>query len=84
VIIRLGQRFGVCNIRVLGSVARGEETPVSDLDPLVDVDRGHGYFDMTGFALAVEDELGVMTQVATLGRPKLRICDRVLRDAVNL
>jgi hypothetical protein len=25
----------------------------------------HGYFDMAGFALGVEDELGVMTQVAT-------------------
>jgi hypothetical protein len=34
---------------------------------LVDVERGHGYFDMAGFALGVEDELGVMTQVATPG-----------------
>ena len=32
---------------------------------LVDVERGHGYFDMAGFALGVQDELGVMTQVAT-------------------
>jgi hypothetical protein len=62
---RLGERFGVRNIRVFGSVARGEATPDSDLDPLVDVERGHGYFDMAGFALGVEDELGVMTQVAT-------------------
>jgi predicted nucleotidyltransferase len=83
-IIRLGQRFGVRNIRVFGSVARGEATPVSDLDLLVDVDRGHGYFDMTGFALAVEDELGVMTQVATPGGLKLRIRDRVLGEAVAL
>ena len=66
-ITRLGQRFGVRNIRVFGSVARGEATPGSDLDLLVDVDRGHGYFDMAGFALGVEDELGVMTQVATPG-----------------
>ena len=69
-IIRLGQRFGVRNIRVFGSVARGEATPVSDLDLLVDVERGHGYFDMAGFALGVEDELGVMTQVATPGGPE--------------
>jgi predicted nucleotidyltransferase len=79
VILRLGQRFGVRNTRVFGSVARGEATPGSDLDLLVDVDCGRGYFDMAGFALGVEDELGVMTQVATLGRPKLRIHDRVLR-----
>ena len=34
-ITRLGQRFGVRNIRVFGSVARGEATPGSDLDLLV-------------------------------------------------
>src|SRR6266702_6272087 len=83
-ITRLGERFGVRNIRVFGSVARGEATPDSDLDLLVDVERGHGYFDMAGFAVGVEDELGVMTQVATPGRLKLRIRDRVLREAVAL
>jgi predicted nucleotidyltransferase len=41
---RPGERFGVRNIRVFGSVARGEATPDSDLDLLVDVERGHGYF----------------------------------------
>jgi predicted nucleotidyltransferase len=81
---QLGERFGVRNIRVFGSVARSEATPDSDLDLLVDVDRGHGYFDMAGFALGVEDELGVMTQVATPGGLKLRIRDRVLREAVAL
>ena len=88
-ITRLGERFGLCNIRVFGSVARGEATSGSDLNLLVDVDRGHGYFDMAGFALAgfalvVEDELGVMTQVATPGGLKLGIRDHVLREAVAL
>ena len=73
------KRLGERNIRVFGSVARGEATPGSDLDLLVDVERGHGYFDMAGFALGVEDELGVMTQVATLRGLKLPIRDRVLR-----
>ena len=70
-----------------GSLARwpaGRQPPDSDLDLLVDVERGHGYFDMAGFALGVEDELGVMTQVATPGGLKLRIRDRVLREAVTL
>jgi predicted nucleotidyltransferase len=65
-------------------VARGKETSDSDLDLLVDVDRGHGYFDMAGFALGAEDELGLMTQVETPGGLKLRIRDRVLREAVAL
>jgi uncharacterized protein len=45
---------------------------------------GHGYFDMAGFALGVADELGVMTQVAAPRGLKLRIRDRVLREAVAL
>lgn len=83
-ILRLGERFGVRNIRVFGSVARGEARQDSDLDLLVDVDRGHGYFDMAGFALGVEDQLGVFTQVATARGLKERIRDRVLREAVAL
>ena len=83
VIMRLGEPFGVRNIRVFGSVARGEATPDSDLDLLVDVGRGHGYFDMAGFALGVEDQLGVMTQAATPGGLKLRIRDRVLHILVT-
>ena len=83
-IFRLGELFGVRNIRVFGSVARGEARQDSDLDLLVDVDRGHGYFDMAGFALGVEDQLGVFTQVATARGLKERIRDRVLREAVAL
>ena len=39
---------------------------------------------MAGFALGVEDELGVMTQVATPGGLKPRIRDRVLWEAIPL
>ena len=83
-IMRLGERFGVRNIRVFGSVVRGEATPDSDLDLLVNVELGHGYFGMAGFALGVENELGVMTQVATAAGLKSRIRDRVLHEAVAL
>jgi uncharacterized protein len=77
-------RHGVRNVRIFGSVGRGEATPDSDLDLLVDVDSGHGYFDMAGFALEVEDLLGVLTQVATVAGLKSRIRDRVLAEAVRL
>ena len=77
-IVRVGERFGVRNIRVFGSVARGTSHQDSDLDLLIDVDPGHGYFDMAGFALEIEELLGVFTQVATVGGLKTRIRDRVL------
>lgn len=80
-IVRVGERFGVRNIRVFGSVARGTSHQDSDLDLLIDVDPGHGYFDMAGFALEIEELLGVFTQVATVGGLKTRIRDRVLGEA---
>lgn len=77
-------RHGVRNIRVFGSVARGAATADSDLDLLVDVDPGHGYLDLTEFALAVEDLLAVFTQVATVAGLKPRLRDHVLAEAIPL
>lgn len=80
----IGRRYGVSNIRVFGSVARGEADEHSDLDLLIDVAPGHGYFDMTGFALDVEQLMGVFTQVATPNRLKKRMQARILAEAVTL
>jgi predicted nucleotidyltransferase len=81
---RIGERYGISNIRVFGSVARGEAGGDSDLDLLVDVASGRGYFDMAGFALDVEQLLGVYTEVATVAGLKARIRDRVTAEAIPL
>lgn len=81
---RIGERYGISNIRVFGSVARGDADSESDLDLLVDVAPGHGYFDMAGFALDVEALLGVFTEVSTVPGLKARIRDRVAAEAIRL
>ena len=78
----IARRFGIRNVRVFGSVARGTATAARDLDLLGDVEQGRGYLDLTGFALDVEDLLGVFTQVATVNGVKSRIRERVLAEAV--
>ncbi|MCA1673931.1 MAG: nucleotidyltransferase family protein [Actinobacteria bacterium] len=83
-IIAIGKQYGVSNIRVFGSVARGDADERSDLDLLIDVAPGHGYFDMTGFALDVEELLEVFTQVATSNGLKQRMKDKILAEAVPL
>lgn len=80
----IGRRYGVSNVRVFGSVARGEASQDSDLDLLIDVAPGHGYFDMAAFALDVEDLLGVFTQVVTERGLKKRLRERALAEAVTL
>ena len=43
-IAEAGRQFGARRIRVFGSAARGEETPDSDIDFLVDFPRGYDVF----------------------------------------
>ena len=83
-IVAIGRRYGVSNIRVFGSVARGEADERSDLDLLIDVAPGYGYFDMAAFALDVEQLMGVFTQVATPNGLKKRMQARILAEAVPL
>jgi uncharacterized protein len=80
----IAARYGIRDVRVFGSVARDTATDDSDLDLLVEVEPGHGYLDLTGFALDVEDLLAVFTQVATVNGLKPRLRDRILADAVPL
>lgn len=78
----IGVRHGVQNIRVFGSVARGEADEASDLDLLVDVIPGRGLLALSAFAGEVEERLHVVIQVATVNGLKPRIRDRVIAEAV--
>lgn len=52
-IAAIAARHGVSNMRLFGSVARGEERPDSDIDLLADIAEGRGFADY----LAAIDEL---------------------------
>lgn len=80
----IAKRHGVENIRVFGSVARGEADESSDLDLLVDVFPGGGLLALSAFAGEVDDLLHVFTQVATVNGLRPRIRARVLAEAVPL
>jgi len=55
-LIRAAGEFGASNLRVFGSVARGEERPGSDVDLLVDLEKPVG---LIGLA-RIEDALGTI------------------------
>lgn len=81
---RIASRHGVSNVRVFGSVARGDADEGSDLDLLIDAGPESGLFDLGSFAVEIEQLLGVFTQVVTVAGLKPRIRDRVLESAVPL
>ena len=82
---RLSAKFGARCLRVFGSVARGEEAPNSDIDFLVEFDRG---YDLFAQRLPLTRELSDL-----LGRPVDLIPDHelngqlgksILREAIDL
>jgi predicted nucleotidyltransferase len=81
---RTARQFGASNIRVFGSVARGEASPDSDVDLLVDMERGRGLLALAGLELALESLLGSDVDVTTPGGLRPRARQAVLVEAVPL
>jgi predicted nucleotidyltransferase len=64
-ILRLAEQYGARNVRVFGSVARGEATSVSDLDLLIDLDPDRSLLDRIGFMQDLEDLFDMRVHVVT-------------------
>jgi predicted nucleotidyltransferase/ribosome-binding protein aMBF1 (putative translation factor) len=75
------QRHGVRDLRVFGSVARGDDTADSDVDFLVNLDPGRTLVDLIGFEQEAQDILGVGVDVATPRMMKERVRARAIREA---
>lgn len=84
-ILAIAEKHGAYNVRVFGSVARGEATEQSDIDFLVDYDleKITPWFP-SGLLLDLEQLLNRKVDIATVDMLKERIRDRVLREAVAL
>lgn len=81
---RLGEGYGIRNIRVFGSVARGQPRPDSDVDLLVDYVPGQRGFAFFRFCREAQDLLGRKIDVATEESLHRLIRDQVLAEAVPL
>jgi predicted nucleotidyltransferase len=57
-ILRAADRHGARNVRVFGSVARGEAGPASDVDFLVKMDQGRSLIDLSTLVVDLQDLLG--------------------------
>ena len=84
VILQIARRHGAYNVRVFGSVARGEAKPDSNVDFLVDLDEGRSLFDLGGLLIDLQELLGCRVDVVTEKGLRSRIRERVLREAISL
>jgi uncharacterized protein len=81
-ILEIARRYGVFDIRIFGSVARGDARKGSDVDLLVDIEDDRSLLDLGGFDMALRDFLGCDADIGTEIKPRLR--EHIEAEAVPL
>ena len=83
-ILQIARRHGVGQVRVFGSVARGETTENSDLDLLIDVTGPTPPWFPGGLVAELEALLGRRVEVVEPDALRKELRDRVLQEAAPL
>jgi predicted nucleotidyltransferase len=83
-ILKIAEKYGAQNVRLFGSIARGEADEKSDVDLLVEMKPGRSLFDMGGMLMELETLLGCKVDIVTERGLKKRIREKVLKEAVPL
>jgi uncharacterized protein len=83
-VLAVAKRNKASNVRVFGSVARGEDTPDSDVDILVDLAPGVGLVTLSRLTREISQILGVPVDVVPADslRPRVRV--ETNREAIPL
>jgi uncharacterized protein len=83
-ILRITASHGAQNVRVFGSLARGEAGPDSDIDILVELDHGWSLLDIIAIKQDLEDLMGCDVDVVTETAISPYIREQVLKEAIRL
>ena len=83
-ILRIAAEYGAHDIRIFGSVARGQSSADSDLDVLVKLKPGYSLLDLIAIKQDLEDLLGCGVDVVTEAAISPYIREEVLKEAVSL
>ena len=80
-VLALARARGASNVRVFGSVARGEDAESSDIDLLVDFPAGTPLLTVIGLENALRDLLGVPVDVSPADALRPDVALRALAEA---
>jgi len=80
-ILNVSRKHGAHNVRIFGSAVRGEATPESDIDFLVDLESGRSLLDMGGLLMDLERILNRKVDIVTPNGLHWFIKDQILKEA---
>jgi len=83
-ILAAAEKHGAGNVRVFGSVARGEDVEGSDIDLLVSMESNRSLYDLIGLQQEIEQMLGRKTDVLTERSINRYLRERILQEATAL
>jgi hypothetical protein len=83
-VLALAKQFGASNVRIFGSVARGDTTEQSDIDLLVDIDVSDGLLPLISLGNALEALLEFDVDVTPSSLLKPDVAATALADAIAL
>ena len=81
IVLRVTQGYGVRNVRIFGSFARGEQRKTSDVDLLVDLPDGMTLFDLSGLKIDLEEALKRKVDVIPARSIKPALRETILAEA---
>jgi predicted nucleotidyltransferase/predicted XRE-type DNA-binding protein len=83
-VVALAHAHKASNVRVFGTVVRGEDDDASDIDLLVDLDPGADLFDLAALDIELERLLGRPVDIVPSRMLKPHVAPSALADAVEL
>jgi uncharacterized protein len=83
-ILQTAAHYGAYDVRVFGSVARGEADAASDIDLLVKLEPGRSLMDLGGLLYDLQNLLGTEVDVVTEKGLRPRLREQVIREAIPL
>lgn len=83
-ILRLANEHGAKNVRIFGSVARGEDQGASDLDLLVELDPDRSLLDQVALQQDLSELIGVNVDIVVDGGISPYLEQKILAEAVPL
>ena len=83
-ILRIAKKHGASNVRVFGSVARGEAGPESDVDFLVELEPTRSLMDISSMVVDLQELLGHSVDLAEPAGLHRLVREKILKEAVYL